>query len=269
MISQRKHRLPWMCFMAFGLLTNAGCLSFGAWNSTEPATPTESNAPGHVELPPAKRAQLHLTLAESLEKNGHDADAASCYEKARADDPHLPNISRRLASVYDRLGESKRALEEYQKALKAAPRDPQLLNRFGYFYYTRGQWQEAEEKFRQALAVSPNLPNAWINLGLTLGQQNRYDESLSAFGKVVSQAEASSNLAFVLTTQGKTEEAKKKYREAIALDPNLRIAQLALEKLEQPNKSATSIPPAPAPTSHVLPDQSPIVVDGTRSGAGS
>lgn len=230
------------------LLLNAGCLTFSGGGRGESSMET---APGKAELPPAKSAQIHLALAKNLEEAGHDADAVICYEKARHGDPKLPNVSRHLAALYDRLGESKRALEEYQLALKAAPRDVNLLNNFGYYYYTRGQWSEAEATFRQALSVDPSLPRAWMNLGLTLGQQGRTDECREAFARAgLSQAEALSNLGFILTTQGKRDEARQAYREALRLQPNLGIARAALQKLETPATRPTT---ASAPAASTQP----------------
>jgi Tfp pilus assembly protein PilF len=273
MASQPLLRRFWSCTLAGSLLAGSGCVTWLPWASEEHSV-TAQNAPSQgPELPAAKNAQLHWNLAERLEKSGSDADAAACYEKARSLDPHLPNVARRLAAIYDRLGETKRALDEYRVALKASPRDAQLLNRFGYFHYSRGQWEEAESQFRQALAINPNLQHAWVNLGLTLAQERRYDDSVEAFTKAVSKADALSNVAFVLTTQGKRDEAKQTYRAALALDPNLAIARMALQKLESPGSAAKSPPPAvpalletdPAP----LPKQSPIVVEGPQRGGGT
>ena len=126
-------------------------------------------------------------------------------------------------------------MEEYQKLLKPSPKDADLLNDVGYCYYNQGKWSEAEKYLRQALAINPKLARAWINLGMTLAQQNRIEESLEAFAKVVSPAQAQCNLAFIWTTQGKREEAKAAYRKALTLEPNLAPARIAfLAKLEQP-----------------------------------
>jgi Tfp pilus assembly protein PilF len=258
MAVKRYVRVPWICCLAAGVLTHSGCLSPNRGLQMPGDLPSlaDNPAPPTTELPPAKNAQLNWSLGEALEKNGNDADAAACYEKARSQDPRLPNLARRLAAIYDRLGDSKRALEQYQLALKAAPRDPHLLNRFGYFYYTRGQWSEAETQFRQAVAINANLQCAWVNLGLTLAQQNRYEESVDAFSKAVTRAEALSNLAFVLSTQGKPAEAKQCYREALDLDPKLNIARLALQKLEGRGAGANASAPRLASDPSAVADNS-------------
>ena len=73
---------------------------------------------------------------------------------------------------------------------------------------------------------------------------------------------AGSNLAFILTAQGKKEDARRAYHEALRLEPNLRIAQLALQKLEPqaPAPAPLPLPSAPARNS-MVPEMTPIIVD--------
>jgi Tfp pilus assembly protein PilF len=190
-----------------------------------------------------------------MEKNGHLPDAVFHYEKARQSDPNV-HIAARLARLYDRLGDCTHALAEYQRALKENPNDADVLASLGYFYYARGQWAEAEENLRHALTINAKHPRAWVNLGLTLGEQGHYAESLEAFRHAISEAQAHSNLAFVLTTQGKREEAKEEYHRALELEPNLMIARRALEKLERSAAPAAN-PDVPAEATEFRPASSP------------
>jgi Tfp pilus assembly protein PilF len=184
-----------------------------------------------------------------MEKGGLYAEAAGLYEKARKEYPRYASVSRRLAVLYDEQGNFTRAEEEYHKALELTPKDPDLLNDLGYSWYCRGNWAEAEKYLRQALAADPKHKRAWINLGLTLGQQQRYADSLEAFAHAVSPAQAQCNLAFVFTTQGKRDEAREAYRKALELDGSLGLARAALDKLEH----AGQPPPPPRPDQHVSP----------------
>jgi tetratricopeptide (TPR) repeat protein len=272
----------------FCLTCNLGCLTpfQGIADPAPPGGPGDAHA-AKPELAPSAAARVSFTVAEEMEKTGHDAEAVVFYERARQSDAQRAawpwtdhvQVSRQLARLYDRLGDTPHALAEYERALKENPRDVNLLNRFGYFYYSRGKWAEAEEQLRHALALDPRHKRAWVNLGLTLGEQGRYAESLEAFQKAVSEAEAHSNLAFIFTTQGKREEAKQEYRRAVELDPNLVIAQRALDKLEHPGAArAAARPPMPArpdgrPPLPVVPnrpaepapDLTPVTVDGPPS----
>ena len=186
-----------------------------------------------VALPPKASAQVNVKLAENFEKSGHHAEAAVYYERAREADPKLPGVSKRLAILYDRLGQTDQAFAEFQSALKASPQDPEVLNGLGYFHYTRGQWEHAEKHLRQAIEADPQYRKAWVNLGMVCCQRQRYDEGLAAFCQAVSKAEAHSNVGFILTVQGRYDEARLEYRRALEANPNLTIARLALAKLER------------------------------------
>jgi tetratricopeptide (TPR) repeat protein len=163
--------------------------------------------------------------------------------------------------LYDRLGNATRAVPEFERAVKEHPRDADLLNDLGYHHYNLGRWAEAEKTLRQAVEINPKHTCAWTNLGMTLAQQGRTRESLEAFGHCVGPAEAQCNLGFLLTTQGKREEAKSAYHEALRLEPGLQLAKSALAKLEEPAGHGAAAPDAPTagtqsspwPSVHVAP----------------
>lgn len=238
-----------------------GCVNLSG-SHTEPLV-----AAGGEGLALNDSAKVCLRLAESLTAQGHAPEAIAQYEKARAFDPSLTQVSYPLALLYDRVGADAQALEEYQLAVAASPSNPALLNDLGYFHYSRGHWTQAEQQFRSAIQADPTYQRSWVNLGLALGQQGRYRESQEAFERVVSPAQARSNLAFVLATQGKDEQAAEAYRGALALDPTLSTAREALAKLSPPPATGirtayAELPPTevPAPTRRV-PDSNPSSVE--------
>jgi tetratricopeptide (TPR) repeat protein len=200
-----------------------------------PAAPATANKAG---LPSEETAKICVATGELLEQDGKKVEAIAMFVKARQLDPSLQSLCRRLAVLYDEVGEFRQAQEEYDQALQLYPKDAALLNDLGYSYYCRGRWAEAEQNLNQALAINPKLERAWINLGMTLGQQGRYAESLEAFGKAVRPAQALCNLAFIYTTQGKRDEARQAYRQALAQNPDLRLARAALAKLESAGPAA-------------------------------
>ena len=221
--------------------TGSGCLhqsssplgiSAAAW-SDQSATPATPATVQDLQAKPA--AMLCLNMAESLEKEGKDAEAVGYYERARELDPAIHDrIARRLAVLYDRTDNQARAMAEFQDLLKKKPKDANLLNDVGYSYYNRAQWEDAEKYLRQAIAIDKHHKSAWVNLGLTLAQQGRDAEAIEAFTKVVTPAEAHANVGFVLAVQGKKAEAIEAYRRALEREPTLRLAQIAIEKLQTP-----------------------------------
>jgi tetratricopeptide (TPR) repeat protein len=243
-------RLGWGALIGcLALLSQTGCQTtphsnhadMTAWKQTPTPHASEQEADKQL-LPPDRAAQLSLTTAQMLEKNGHEAEAVLQYEKARQYNPRLTNATaRHLAVLYDQQGEFPKAIAEYKRALQQSPKDPDLLNDVGYCYFQMAEWAEAEKWFRHAVEMNPSHKRAWTNLGMTLGQQQRYAESLEAFKRAVGPAEAQCNLAFVYSTQGKHAEAHQAYMTALNIQPDLQLARAALTKLMggDPKTSAT------------------------------
>ena len=231
------------------LFLQSGCVSTGVLpgaDATKPAAP-DARASRPKELPPDKTAELCQAAGEEMERRGLDADAAAQYEKARQSDPRRDAVvSRRLAVLYDRLGDDAQALAEYTKSIAAAPHDADLLNDFGYFHYERGDLAEAEKCFRQALDANPKHLRATVNLGLALGKQGRFDESLEAFRRVLPASQAYCNVGVLRAQQGKTAEARRDLEEALHLEPGLKQARAVLDHLDDPAPAPTPTSPTPA-----------------------
>jgi Tfp pilus assembly protein PilF len=185
-------------------------------------------------------ALLCRTTGEGLEKQGYTAEATRQYENARAHDPQLKGVSRRLAVLYDLQGDTQRAEAEYQRALTEHPGDAELLNDLGYFHYRHDRVKDAEKWLRNAVSVDPNCRCAWINLGQVLARQKRFDESFQAFAHVLRPAEAYSNLGVLLAKQGRTEEARTAFQQAANLDPTLKQPKAFLGAL---SRSPALLPP--------------------------
>jgi Flp pilus assembly protein TadD len=228
--------------VGFLLLQQPGCALF------DPSSVRTSRSQEGALLPSKESAKACLAVAESLANQGHLDEAVDQLNKARIYDARA-DVSGSLARLHARLRNDQLAMEEFGKALRAHPRDAELYNDLGYFHYDRGNWTEAETQLRKAVALAPTHARAWTNLGLALGQQGRYEESLEAFGKVVRPAEARCNLAFVLRTQGKVDPARKLYREALQLDPGLKLAREALAQMDRvptgKPKQIELLPPSP------------------------
>jgi tetratricopeptide (TPR) repeat protein len=206
--------------------------------------PTPGGAPAQ-ELKAKDAALLSYTMAAKLDQEGpaKEKDAILYYEQARQQDPALNDkASRRLAVLYDRADVQEKAWVEFQELLKKKPKDPALLNDVGYSLYNRARWAEAETYLRRAVAADKNFKPAWVNLGLALAQQGKYQEALEASIKAVTPAEAHVNVGFVLVTQGKRAEAIAAYRQALQFEPTLQKAQAALAKLEGPAPQAGPSP---------------------------
>jgi Flp pilus assembly protein TadD len=246
-------------FILSGLLAAlaSGCFTLGKTIPTGEQA-SDLKAPEKLQLPPRDGARACLATAEMLEKNGNLLEATALYDRARSLDPAYESVSRRLAVLYDCQGAFVQADAEYQRALQFAPHDSDLWNDYGYSLYCRGNWEEAEHAFRQSLGIKTDNKRAWVNLGLTLAQAGRTNEGYEAFTRAVPPAQAHCNLGFIFATQGRKADALREYELALALAPDLQVAQAAITKL----RSAES--PVPARPAKPTPARAPAVEDRKR-----
>ena len=186
-----------------------------------------------ADLPPEKSAKLCLATAEELEKNGHLDQAIAQYELALKHQPGLPGTGKKLAACYARQGQFDKAIEQYQKGLAGSPKDADLLNDIGYTYYEKEDFVTAEKYLRQAITSKPSHQRAHGNLGLALGRQCKWKESLEEFKKAGSPATAQANLAAMYLAAGKAEEARRSCNIALGLEPNHKTARELLAKLDE------------------------------------
>ena len=218
--------------------------------------------PGEGDSPAEQSARVCVAAAEALAAGGHAAEAVAQYERARQIDPGV-KVARRLAVLYDREGQPEKALTEFRRALREGPRDAGLFNDLGYCYYRLGDYREAESWLRQAVAVNRACDRAWVNLGLVLGKEGRYEESCDAFAHAVRPAQARADVAVLLAEEGKLEEAKATLRKALALEPGLQLAQVVLAVLEQAPSSGAPVQAAEAtPAAHLTIKHKPAAKDG-------
>src|SRR5947207_1999767 len=105
--SQTWGRSTWpLLLLCLALLPSSGCLNFGKSAVTADAPPASSQA---TELPTDAAARACLTVAASMEREGHEREAITEYERARQRDPNI-KVSRQLAVLYDKVGQQQLAL---------------------------------------------------------------------------------------------------------------------------------------------------------------
>jgi Tfp pilus assembly protein PilF len=240
-------------------LCAAGCVSPGELLSTslttQPAPPTTSAA-APVDTTPkltpfsgakftaADELKVTLQMGKSFDDNGNDEGAIEQYEKVLKLDPNGMAVVRRLCLLYDRQRQFAKADEMYRKLERLHPNDAELLADWGYSYYLRvgkEHYVEAEKLLRRALAIDPKLARAHNDLGLVLGQMERYPEAFNEFrASGLTEAEAHCDMAFVYWWKKKDgqdmlSQAKAEAKLAVQKDPSCVQARELLAQLENPH----------------------------------
>jgi tetratricopeptide (TPR) repeat protein len=237
----------WSCVLVLGSqLSLVGCAAFTLPFTDIPAdrgqekplgetsglSISANRQPSERELPPEKAAKLCLAAADEMEKAGELDQAISQCELARQHNSRQPGVSRKLAGLYARQGQYAKAIDEYNKELAKSPRDADLLNDIGYCHYEQKNYEMAEKHLRQALALKPNLQRAQANLGLALGREEKWKESLEAFKKAGSLGAAHANLAAMYHAAGQDDNALRECKIALGLEPQLKAARELLTAVE-------------------------------------
>jgi Flp pilus assembly protein TadD len=224
----------WGLAVAGLLATQAGCMTGQTGMSTitmEKTPPLGTPAP--EELPPNQAVLACLKVAQSQEKNGNEEAAVPQYEKVLTLDPENLQAARRLAVLYDNVCEFNKADNLYRKVARARPRDADLFCDWGYSYYLRQNWNEAVKTYLHALEINPQHQRARCNLGLALGQMERYGEAQRAFQDAhLTEAEVHCNLAFIYLTKGKFDDARRECQTACRLDRFCNQAQELLAHMD-------------------------------------
>ena len=193
--------------------------------ASDAATPSSSFA--------ESAADTCLATAREMEAHADHLAAVEQYERARDLEPDRPGIRAHLATLYERLGDRKRAAAEYEAALEEDAKSAELWNDYAYFQFQGGEIDEAETSARKAIKLDPEHKRSWVNLGVILAEQARYDEAYEAFAHAVPPAAAHNNLGIILARQGRIDDARRELAEAHRLDPTLRQPPSVLQQLSE------------------------------------
>lgn len=112
-----------------------------------------------------------------------------------------------LAVLADISGHYREAQRLYRKALRLSPNDREVINNRGYSHYLASRWQAAEQSYTEVLKLSPDYPPAWRNLGLLYARQGKYMEALQALSRLMTEAQAYSELSYICMLEGKYQRA--------------------------------------------------------------
>jgi Flp pilus assembly protein TadD len=204
---------------------------------------------------PRQKFQLHIDFGRIFEGQGNYDGAINEYQDALAvvQNRHHAGLTptdealahRRMAGALDRLGRFAQAEVHYKQALKRAQKDPRVWNDAGYSYYLQGRFAEAEIALKTALKLAPDDERIKTNLGLTLAAAGRSQEALPILSQSTGDAVGHANLGYLLAATGQLDLARQQYETALALRPDLALAQRALVRLDHQQKGTETSAASP------------------------
>lgn len=155
------------------------------------------------------------------ERGEEDAVMETAYKPERKSLLYY-NLSRNLLSQ----GNREKAIRKLEDSVEADPKFPAprvLLGHLLLSERTEDSLAKAEKLFREAIAADPENVSALSGLGEVLLEKDSVDEALEVLVKAVALNDtytpAVVNMAFALARQGKADEAKSRFDEAVELSP--------------------------------------------------
>jgi pilus assembly protein FimV len=132
-----------------------------------------------------KAIEVHITIAESLNKKGHLAEALQVLEKGLKIDPKSGKLRAELARVHLLQKNWDKAVHVLEEATKQTPKDPDVQLKLGEAYLGAKKIEEAEGIFHRLLQQDPQNQDARIQMARVQLFKNRFDEAFEALVPVV------------------------------------------------------------------------------------
>jgi len=109
-------------------------------------------------------ALVHLSLGNSLRRDGLAADSVAEYKTAIGLNPVLADAYNGLGMAFGSLQQYGKAKEHFLTAIKIDPLYTAAYNNLGVTYAQMKKWQEAKKCWRMALRIKPGYKEAEANL---------------------------------------------------------------------------------------------------------
>jgi Flp pilus assembly protein TadD len=221
--------------LALGLFFQVGC---AALTLSPNATPMRLRAYN-------EGVAARYISANDFERQEKFEQAREIYQDLHEKHPKNPDYLHRLAVVNTRLQRYDEASNFYERARQADPKNVRLLADMGYSASLRGELQAAEQVLREALHLKPGDRRVINNLAIVVASRGQMEECLTLLKETGDEAEALGSMAYIHAMRGETSLAEARYREALAINPNLKYATNALAELSKRHSGEEFTPVIP------------------------
>lgn len=230
------------CAAAGLSLAIAGCTSTSKLQlAKKNPAPAATAVSGSGEFAPDSGAKhpevVHLAYGQWQEQMGQQAEARESYSKVLAKQPKNVEAILGMARLDQAAGLYADAEERLKKAIKLAPKDPRVLACYGNFYSAQGEWAKAVEMQQAAVKLAPEDQRYQYLLGVALTRSGQLDAAFPYFVRAVGDAQAHYNIGYILHEQGDRAGALQRMEQALALRPDLELAQQMIDRIQGGNQT--------------------------------
>ncbi|GEM_PF-754616 len=181
-----------------------------------------------------KNKKILTMLAGALQETGKSGSTGDLREAegifremVSADASDAVSLTN-LGKVLQDLGDIPEARACFQKAIELSPDFDEAHFAMAYLLQQTRNYEDAIFHYRRVIEISPRFLGAYNNLGVLLGDVMRYDEALDCLEQFLRLAPHTSdspwvlnNVGNILSLLGKADDAERRYRQSLSLDPSL------------------------------------------------
>lgn len=199
--------------------------------------------------------QFYVAVSRMSERQGNVQQARQQLQQGLAKWPRDVELLRAAARLEDRQGNLAVAETLYHRAITANPQHAGASNDLGLCLARQGKFEQSAQAIEQAIRVQPDKALYRNNAATVLVEMRQDQRALAHLSAVHPPAESSYNLGQLLVDRGRPHEAITYFEQALALDPTMQPAQLAIARLNGAPATATQFAAEPAPRQQVIPSQ--------------
>ncbi|WP_417318960.1 tetratricopeptide repeat protein [Emcibacter sp.] len=168
--------------------------------------------------------QQQLQSVIQHQQAGRFAEAEAVCRQVLISHPDQPDALHFLAMLCKRAGDTKAAQENFEKALKLGGKNPAISSNYANFLSGSGQHEVALAHYARAVKLEPRFAEALYNWGLALTTLERYDEAEKKLREALmlnpNDSRYHNALGLVFRRQEQNDKAIAEYEQAVRLDPN-------------------------------------------------
>ena len=127
----------------------------------------------------------HFQRGLQFQQNGKIEEAVAAYSRAIKQDPHNAAAYINMGSALRTLGKLEAARLCYQRACDLEPDNVSMLSNFGNTLCDMQDFVEAEKVHKRVLELEGENPGFIYNAGVAPFNDNRPDEAIALFDKVI------------------------------------------------------------------------------------
>lgn len=167
--------------------------------------------------------EVRLDLGSAYQRMGDNEHAIHSYEEVLRKEPRNVQALKFVGDCYRRAKEPDKAIAAYQKVMKLAPSDPRPYFLLGAVYQEAGNDSKAEQVFQDAQQFKRYIGEAWTNLGAIAFRRGDLSKATWYLSRAVVRAptrpKGHYNYALLLSAKKERDKALDELKIAGELDP--------------------------------------------------